>query len=49
MIYKSHAAYQRELDARARAWTTGCLTIVGLALAVVVAVCCMWNGIGGVT
>lgn len=47
MRIRSHANYQRELDARARAWTTGCLAVIAGVLGIVIGVCCLWNWIGG--
>lgn len=44
---RSHASYQRELNAKSRAWTTGCAAVLAAAVMLVVGVCCVWNDLGG--
>jgi hypothetical protein len=47
MKIRSHANYQRELNARSRAWTIGLITVLVAVAGVCCGVCAVWNTLGG--
>lgn len=44
---RSHANYQREAQARSRAWTTGLIAVAAAVFVACCGACALWNSIGG--
>jgi len=44
---RSHANFQRETQARSRAWTTGIIAVLIAVGGICCGICALWNGVGG--